>query len=272
MPTQWSEAEQVPLGCIAPPFYERTPVDFVGGDAHIAPHTASAVSFRASDRCHWRGNPPRRARRRGNPRRPCAKGGGAKRRRERYAAAAPRHQAKRDIPRPGAGYFCPRRQKYPKTPPKTTFLDFLTRLRPQLISLVFPRDRRAVEISPKCCIVSAPLFAAAFALKCRAVQAWQEHFLNSGPWPPPTFAASRQRRDLIIAHPRGEVSKGEGSRPLPFGRFKGKGFLRKGGNRNPPFLKWRSLVTFFRQGKKVTRRRHPAPGRGTPLHHFRGKK
>ena len=44
MPTQWSEAEQVPLGCIAPPFYERTPVDFVGGDAHIAPHTAQ--------RCH----------------------------------------------------------------------------------------------------------------------------------------------------------------------------------------------------------------------------
>ena len=54
---------------------------------------------------------------------------------------------------------------------------------------------------------------------------------------------------------RGEVSKGEGSRPLPFGRFKGKRFLRKGGNRNPPFLKWRSLVTFFRQGKKVTRGR-----------------
>ena len=29
----------------------------VGGDAHIAPHTAPAVSFRASDRRHWRGNP-----------------------------------------------------------------------------------------------------------------------------------------------------------------------------------------------------------------------
>ncbi len=55
--------------------------------------------------------------------------------------------------------------------------------------------------------------------------------------------------------PQGGVSKGEGSHPLPFGRFKGKRFLRKGGNRNPPFLKWRSLVTFFRQGKKVTRRR-----------------
>ena len=56
-------------------------------------------------------------------------------------------------------------------------------------------------------------------------------------------------------YPQGGVSKGEGSQPLPFGRFKGKRFLRKGGNRNPPFLKWRSLVTFFRQGKKVTRRR-----------------
>ena len=29
----------------------------VGGDALIAPHTAPAVSFRASDRRHWRGNP-----------------------------------------------------------------------------------------------------------------------------------------------------------------------------------------------------------------------
>ncbi len=119
---------------------------------------------------------------------------------------------------------------------------------------------------------------------------------TGGPWPPPTFAASRQRRDLIIAHPRGEVSKGEGSRPLPFGRFKVGGFSRgkgnrnpfplewrfwlllslltkvtrrrqkekdergKGGNRNPPFLKWRSLDTFFRQGKKVSRRRQMAKG------------
>ena len=161
MPTQWSEAEQVPLGYIAPP-------------------RPQARNSKAS----------------------LCEGGGAKRRRERYAAAAPQHQAKRDIPRPGAGYFCPRRQKYPKTPPKTTFLDFLTRLRPQLISLVFPRERCAVEISPKCCIVSAPLSAAAFALKCRVARlfgSWQEHFLNSGLWPPPTFAALRQRRDLIIA-------------------------------------------------------------------------
>ena len=38
--------------------HERTPrCSSVGGDALIAPHTAPAVSFRASDRRHWRGNP-----------------------------------------------------------------------------------------------------------------------------------------------------------------------------------------------------------------------
>ena len=42
---------------------------------------------------------------------------------------------------------------------------------------------------------------------------------------------------------------------LPFGRFKERGFLRGEGNRNPSPLKWRSLDTFFRQGKKVSRRR-----------------
>ena len=42
---------------------------------------------------------------------------------------------------------------------------------------------------------------------------------SSGPWPPPTFAASRQRRDLIIASPKGEVSKGEGAyRPKAIGK------------------------------------------------------
>ena len=64
--------------------------------------------------------------------------------------------------------------------------------------------------------------------------------------------------------PRGEVSKGEGSQPLPFGRFKGKRFLRKGGNRNPPFLK--PFFGYFLSGKKVTRRRQKrerkAIGRG----------
>ena len=62
--------------------------------------------------------------------------------------------------------------------------------------------------------VSAPLFAAAFALKCRAVQLWQELFLNGGQRPPPTFAAKWQRRDLIIALPLRRVfPKREGHRP-----------------------------------------------------------
>ena len=117
-------------------------------------------------------------------------------------------------------FFQQRKKRGKETPPKTTFLDFLTRLRPQLISLVLPRERCAVEISPKCCIVSASLFAAAFALKCRAVQAWQEHFLNSGLWPPPTFGrfAAKARFDNRL-NPRGEVSKGEGSyRPKAIGK------------------------------------------------------
>ena len=60
------------------------------------------------------------------------------------------------------------------------------------------------------------------------------------------------------------VSKEGGPRPSLFGRFKEGGFSRGKGNRNPFPLEWRfwlllSLLT------KVTRRRHPAPGRGTPL-------
>ena len=39
-----------------------------------------------------------------------------------------------------------------------------------LSCLFSPRERCAMQISPKSCIVSAPLFAAAFALKCKAVQ------------------------------------------------------------------------------------------------------
>ena len=51
------------------------------------------------------------------------------------------------------------------------------------------------------------------------------------------------------------VSKEGGPQPSLFGRFKERGFLRGEGNRNPFPLEWRSLDTFFRQGKKVSRRR-----------------
>ena len=54
--------------------------------------------------------------------------------------------------------------------------------------------------------------------------------------------------------PRVRFPKGRAA-ALPFGRFKERGFLRGEGNRNPSPLKWRSLDTFFRQGKKVSRRR-----------------
>ena len=106
-----------------------------------------------------------------------------------------------------------------------------------------PRERCAVEISPKCCIVTASLSAAAFAPKCRVARFYiwcvgagfyaversgtsalgvprppflhyvsggaeprpyepfrqQQFFQTSRQRPPPTFAALRQRRDLIIA-------------------------------------------------------------------------
>ena len=96
--------------------------------------------------------------------------------------------------------------------------------------------------------------------------------LTGGQRPPPTFAASRQRRDLIIAQPRWGFPKGRGRNPSPFGRFKERGFLRGEGNRNPSPLKWRfwlllSLLT------KVTRRRQKkkekSPGGVPQGHSFR---
>ena len=52
--------------------------------------------------------------------------------------------------------------------------------------------------------------------------------VNSGPWPPPTFAAAQQRRDLTIATPRRVFPKREGRSPPSlvaqgWGIFKGEG-------------------------------------------------
>ena len=69
-----------------------------------------------------------------------------------------------------------------------------------------------------------------FVLPCRRLR--NNYILC--PTGTPTFAAARrQRRDLIIANPGWGFPKGRARTPFPFGRFKGK--------------------------------RHPAPGRGTPL-------
>ena len=70
-----------------------------------------------------------------------------------------------------------------------------------------------------------------FVLPCRRLR--NNYILC--PTGTPTFAAARrQRRDLIIAQPQGVVSKGGGRSPL-LCRFKGLGFLRKGGNSKSPF-------------------------------------
>ena len=61
--------------------------------------------------------------------------------------------------------------------------------------------------------------------------------------------------------PRRGFPKGRGRSPSPFGRFKGKRFLRKGGNRNPPFLK--PFFGYFLSGKKVSRRRQKAKKKNT---------
>ena len=64
--------------------------------------------------------------------------------------------------------------------------------------------------------------------------------------------------------PKG-VSKEGGPQPSLFGRSR-MGDFQGGRKIETSFpLEWRSLDTFFRQGKKVSCRRHPAPGRGTPL-------
>ncbi len=58
---------------------------------------------------------------------------------------------------------------------------------------------------------------------------------------------------LLVPTPRGCFQRGRARTPSLFGRFKGKRFLRKGGNRNPPFLK--PFFGYFLSGKKVSRRR-----------------
>ena len=85
-------------------------------------------------------------------------------------------------------------------------------------------------------------------------------FQNSGPWPPPTFAASRQRRDLIIAQTPGGCFQRGGPQPSLFGRSR-MGDFQGGRKIETSFpLEWRfwlllSLLT------KVTRRRQKEKGR-----------
>ena len=115
-----------------------------------------------------------------------------------------------------------------------------------------------MQISPKCCIVSASLSAAAFALKCKAAQFYvstRKHLQKQRPKAATylcRFAAKARFDNRLTQGVR--FPKGRGRNPSLFGRFKERGFLRGEGNRNPSPLKWRfwlllSLLT------KVTRRR-----------------
>ena len=80
----------------------------------------------------------------------------------------------------------------------------------RLSCLLFPRERCAVQISSKCCIVPAPLSAAAFALKCKAAHFSTVHGKNNFNRRPKAATylcrfAAKARFDN--RHPRKGVSK-----------------------------------------------------------------
>ena len=157
----------------------------------------NSLSFRASDRRHWRGNPfpaPVGAEHPSPP-------------------SVPERLSKGTFRAPARGTFALGGKSTQKRRSNLRFENPSRAFTYRLSRLFSPRERHAAQISSKCCIVSSSLFAAALALKCRAVQLWRKLFLNGGHRPPPTFAAKRQRRDLIIALPGVGVSKGEGRSP-----------------------------------------------------------
>ena len=90
------------------------------------------------------------------------------------------------------------------------------------------------------------------------------------PWPPPTFAAKRQRRDLIIANPRRVFPKREGRSPPSlvaqgWGIFKGEGRSKLPSPLNG--VLW--ILSFAKE------RKYPAggiPRRGAELPCLSGKK
>ena len=77
---------------------------------------------------------------------------------------------------PARGTFAPGGKSTQKRRSNLRFENPLRAFTRRLSCLSLPRERHAVQIPPKCCIVSASLFAAAFALKCKAVQPWREYF------------------------------------------------------------------------------------------------
>ena len=137
MPTQWSGAEQVPLGCIAPP----------------RPHCVSGGQSR----------PPLQP---STERPPC------------FFSVIPRAQSARGNP-----YPAPAGAESPCLPLRGIVIDGRTEPRPYTRST----DGLCVSLRADVGIRPYTRFPGG------------KTFSTSGQRPPPTFAASRQRRDLIIA-------------------------------------------------------------------------
>ena len=150
------------------------------------------MSFRASDRCHWCGNPF-----------PFFASGGL------FSFNSERKEEKK------------RRQK----------LRFWISLRAfacRLSCLSLPRERCAMQILPKYCIVYASLSAAAFALKCKAAHFSTVHGKDIIKWRP--LAATYLCRFAAKArfdnrpNPRRVFPKREGRSPLSLVVSRGKDF------------------------------------------------
>ena len=111
----------------------------VGGDALIAPHTAPAVSFRASPQTGVGIRSPL----------PCFHASG------------------------GLFSFSSERKEEKKRRQKLRFWIFLRAFARRLSCLFLPRERCAMQTFPKYCIVSASWSAAAFAPKCRSTSLYR---------------------------------------------------------------------------------------------------
>ena len=168
----------------------------VGADDPVRPNTASAVSFRASDRCHWRGNP------------------------------FPRPQARKPSPPLCKGRW--------REAPEGLSLSGGAEPRPYTPSID--------SVYAICAGGCTPRVFVPFPFLCLQRPLAATYLCR--------FAAKARFDNRLT--PRVGLPKGRAA-ALPFGRFKGKRFLRKGGNRNPPFLK--PFFGYFLSGKKVTRRR-----------------
>ena len=85
-----------------------------------------------------------------------------------YATAAPWYQTKGTFRAPARGTFALGGKSTQKRRSNLRFENPFRAFACRLSCLSLPRERCAMQISPKCCIVSAPLPAAAFALKYRS--------------------------------------------------------------------------------------------------------